>query len=96
MTFGKYPEVSLAMVRDRHREARTTLATGVDPMTLRKSEKVIQQISNANSFESVAVRWLEHWAEGKSPRHVDSVRRRMAADILPCLGARPISDIEAP
>jgi len=27
---------------------------------------------------------------------VDSVRRRMAADILPCLGARPIAKIEAP
>lgn len=35
-------------------------------------------------------------ADGKSPRHVDSVRRRLAADILPCLGARPIAEIEAP
>lgn len=96
MTFGKYPDVSLAMVRDRHREARTTLATGVDPMALRKTAKRTQQISNENSFESVAAGWLEHWAYGKSPRHVDSVRRRLATDILPCLGARPITEIEAP
>jgi len=38
---------------------------------------------------------LEHW-EREEPRHVDSVRRRMEADILPCLGARPIAEIEAP
>jgi integrase len=96
MTFGKYPDVSLAMVRDRHREARTTLATGVDPMALRKTAKRTQQISSENSFESVAAGWLERWADGKSPRHVDSVRRRLATDILPCLGARPIAEIEAP
>jgi len=33
---------------------------------------------------------------GKSPRHLDSVRRCMAADIPPCLGERPIAEIEAP
>ena len=65
-------------------------------MVLRRTEKRAQQISNANSFESVTARWLEHWADGKSPRHVDSVRRRMAADVLPCLGGRPIAEIEAP
>ena len=39
---------------------------------------------------------MEHWQDGKSPRHVDYVKRRMDADILPCLGARPIAEIEAP
>jgi integrase len=39
---------------------------------------------------------MEHWKDGKSQRHVDSVRRRMEADIIPCLGARPIAEIEAP
>jgi hypothetical protein len=39
MTFGKYPDVSLAMVGDQHREARTTLATGVDPMALEHKDK---------------------------------------------------------
>ena len=29
-------------------------------------------------------------------RHVDYVKRRMDADILPCIGARPIAFIEAP
>jgi integrase len=96
MSFGKYPDVSLALARDRHAEARKLLATGVDPMAQRKIEKRVQKVSSENSFQSVYARWLEYWQEGKSPRHVDSVRRRMAADILPCLGARPIAKIEAP
>jgi integrase len=40
--------------------------------------------------------WREHWQDGKSPRHVEYVKRRMEADIFPSLGARPIAEIEAP
>jgi integrase len=96
MSFGKYPDVPLALARERHSEARKLLATGVDPMAQRKAEKTAERIAVENSFQSITTQWLEHWQEGKSPRHVDTVRRRMAADILPCLGARPIAEIEAP
>jgi len=96
MTLGKYPDVSLALARDRHREARQLLATGVDPMVQRKVSKTAIQLANENSFAMIASRWLEHWQEGKSPRYVDSVKRRIASDILPRLGHRPMAEIEAP
>jgi hypothetical protein len=86
MTFGSYPDVSLSLARERHAAARKLLASGVDPMAERKAEKAAE-----NSFQSVARLWLAHWQDGKSPRHVDYVKRRMEADILPCLGARPIA-----
>src|SRR5208283_31828 len=96
MSFGKYPDVPLALARGRHVEARKLLATGVDPMAQRKAGKTAEKVAVENSFQSVYGLWLDHWQDGKSPRHVDSVRRRMAADILPCLGPRPIAEIEAP
>jgi integrase len=92
MTFGKYPDVALSLARERHAAARKLLATGTDPMVERKSEKAAAE----NSFQSVAHLWLEHWQDGKSPRHVDYVKRRMNADIFPCLGTRPVALIEAP
>jgi integrase len=92
MTLGKYPDVPLVLARERHAEARKLLATGVDPMAERKAVKAASE----NSFQSMAHLWLEHWQDGKSPRHVAYVKRRMEADILPCLGARPIDAIEAP
>jgi integrase len=92
MAFGKYPDVSLAQARERHAEARKLLASGVDPMAERKAERATEE----NTFQSVQSRWLEHWRQGKSPRHVDYVQRRMDADILPTLGTRPIAEIEAP
>ncbi len=92
MTFGKYPDVPLALARERHTAARKLLATGLDPMAERKAEKAAEE----NSFQSVAGRWVEHWKQGKSPRHSDYVQRRMETDILPCLGARSITAVEAP
>ena len=65
-------------------------------MAERKLAKSAERTGSENSFASVAAQWLNNWHHGKSPRHVDSVKRRMAADILPVLGARPIAEIEAP
>jgi integrase len=95
-TFGGYPEVSLALARERHRDARKLLAQGIDPMEQRKAVKSARNAASGNSFASITALWLEHWSEAKSARHVDSVRRRMEADILPALGSRPIGAIEAP
>ncbi len=92
MSFGSYPDVSLSLARERHVVARKLLATGTDPMAERKAEKSAAE----DSFQSVARLWLAHWQDGKSPRHVDYVKRRMDADILPCLGTRPIAFIAAP
>ena len=95
-TYGGYPEVSLALARERHRDARKLLAQGIDPMEQRKAVKSARNAASGNSFASITALWLEHWSEAKSARHVDSVRRHMAADILPALGSRPIGAIEAP
>jgi integrase len=95
MSFGKYPEVSLVLARERHAEARKLLATGLDPMAQRKAAKTAEKAAIENSFQSIASLWMKHWQDGKSPRHVEYVKRRMEADILPSLGARPIAEIEA-
>ena len=84
--------MSLSLARERHSEALKLLATGIDPMAQRKAEKAAVE----NSFQNIATLWREHWQHGKSPRHVDYVKRRMDADILPYLGGRPIAEIEAP
>jgi len=55
MSLGKYPDVSLALARERHAEARKLLATGVDPMAQRKAEKTAEEAAVENSFTSVAL-----------------------------------------
>ena len=96
MSIGKYPLITLAEARVRRDEARKMLANGIDPMAKRKQVKTDERAQTEGSFQNIASLWLEHWAEGKSPRHVEYTRRRMEMDILPVLGARPVSEIEAP
>lgn len=96
MSFGKYPDVPLALARERHTEARRLLAVGIDPMAQRKAEKTAAKCASENSFQTIAGLWFDHWKVDKSRQHVDATRRRMAANIFPLLGARPITEIEAP
>ena len=96
MALGRYPDVSLAAAREQHGAARKLLASRVDPMAERKAAKRAERIAEEHSFANVATQWLEHWQDDKSPRHVDATKRRIATNILPSLGARPISEIEAP
>ena len=96
MAIGKYPDVPLALARERHAEARRLLAIGIDPMEQRKVAKTAERAAAENSFRTIAGLWFEHWRAEKSAQHVDATRRRMDANILPLLGARPITEIEAP
>ena len=95
MSLGAYPEVSLAQARDGMGAARKLLASGTDPMAKRASDKVAQQALAENSFQSVALRWWEHWHGAKSARHADDVMRRLKADVFPAIGARPVTEIHA-
>ncbi len=96
MALGKYPDVSLTVARKRHIEGRKLLATGLDPMSEKRAEKLRAHKASENSFATVAAKWLKRWRDGKTLRHADTVSRRMDADILPALGAQPIGMIEAP
>lgn len=96
MAIGKYPQISLAQARGLHAEARRMLATGIDPMARRKAERNAEREQVENAFEAIANRWIEHWKEDKSLRHVDSTRRRLDANILPHLGKLPVNGIAAP
>jgi integrase len=96
MAIGKYPHVSLAQARELHAEARRMLAAGIDPMARRKAERNAEREQVENAFETIANRWIDHWKEDKSLRHVDSTRRRLDANILPHLGKLPVNGIAAP
>jgi len=82
--------------RRRHSVARQLLAGGVDPMARRKAERSAKHGQVENAFETIAKGWLEHWKDGKSPRHVDYTRRRLDSNILPYLGMLPVTGILAP
>lgn len=94
LSFGTYPEVSLADARERRAQARRQVAAGIDPGEHRKAEKAAGQERSANSFEVVAREWLgkQGW--------VDKYRAKVIAwmdnDVFPWIGSRPVAELTAP
>jgi len=54
MTFGKYPDVSLARAPERHAQQRSLLAQSLDPMVQKELVKTAARLTTENSFASVA------------------------------------------
>ena len=94
LSLGIYPDVGLALARERRDEARRLLAQGVDPGETRKAEKAAGEQRAANSFEVVAREWLakQSWVPG----YITKVTAWMANDVFPYIGSRPIASLSAP
>ena len=96
MALGAYPDVSLAQAREGMAEARKSHAAGTDPMVKRKADKAASRAAAINSFEAVARVWWAHWKPARSEQHAGQVMRRFEANVFPHIGARPVSEIQAP
>jgi integrase len=96
VTYGLYPETTLAQARKQHQEARKLLAEGVDPAEKKKADKRVAKLAATNSFEAVARAWMtEHQPSVSASTH-DHTVSWMENDVFPWLGRRPITEIDAP
>ena len=96
ISFGTYPEVSLAKARELHSDARKLLAQGVSPSENRKTAIATKKLNSANSFEFVAREWWQSYMKGKADSHKEKVIRRFELYLFPWIGTKAISDITAP
>ncbi|TAM02192.1 MAG: DUF4102 domain-containing protein [Paraburkholderia sp.] len=96
LALGMYPDVSIAEARKRRDAAREKLAGGVDPGDAKKADKRAAKLAAANSFEAVALAWMDERRPYVEPAQYDKTLARFKNDAFPWLGKRPISEIEAP
>ncbi len=89
LSLGAYPDIGLKGARNAREEARKLLATGVDPSSRRKVEKMAQ----TNTFETVAREWLSLQGKTLSDSTLSRERSRLERFIFPHLGGRPIAQI---
>ena len=95
LSFGAYPDVSLADARAKRDEARKQLANNINPTSAKKEALAQSKLDKSNTFEYWAQRWLLHWQNDKSPFHVASTQRRLEKDIYPAIGNMPMTSIDA-
>jgi integrase len=95
LALGIYPDISLKAARDKHKEARENLANGIDPNVAKQGQKAADQGALANSFEVIALEWLQKRG-AKSEGGDKRLNRLLQKDLFPYIGKRPISKITSP
>ena len=94
MTFGAFPDVSIAEARDLANQAKRALREGRDPGHEKKMKKRRERIAAGHTFALVANEWFEKEKHGWVPTYANRLRSRLDDDLLPQFGHRPISEIE--
>jgi integrase len=96
LSFGVYPEVTMAEATEKRDAARKFIRDGIDPSMEKKKAKLQRHTDSNNSFEALAREWIALKAKTWAPRHTERVTRSLELDIFPFIGNIPISQIDSP
>ncbi|WJV67684.1 integrase domain-containing protein [Pectobacteriaceae bacterium CE70] len=95
LTFGPYPEITLADARQRRREARTLLTKDIDPYEHQHSLRKQALEAKSNTFKNVAEQWLQLKKSSITADYASDIWRSLEKDIFPAIGEISITDIKA-
>jgi len=93
LTFGIYPDVSLAMAREQRAATRRQLAEGIDPAEARDAARRAVRDDANDTFEAIAREWHDTLREQWQPQTAKNILHRLEADIFPTLGRQRISTV---
>jgi hypothetical protein len=94
VSYGTYPDVSLAEARERHLRAREQRRSGLDPNLEKRKAKaaLLQTISHENTVEVVAREWFSKNQAGWAPAYAERVMGRFELDVFPRIGKMPVAE----
>lgn len=102
-TLGQYPEMTLEKARSARMGARAKVVDGTNPAEERRKvrqEKTAKVLAarerQNNTFEYVALEWINQQRDRWSKPHADAVLATLRADAFPSIGDRPIDTIQPP
>lgn len=94
LALGSYPAVSLMAARKACNAAKLQKMEGVDPIQVRKLEKLKGRWEGHDTFKTVALEWHAKQVETWSPGHAARTLRQLERDLFPWLKDRPMAIIE--
>jgi integrase len=94
LALGVYPEITLSDARKLCDQARRQHHSGIDPMAVRKRDKLLAQVRAENSFEAITREWHHQQSGVWTEKHAHRVISSLEKDIFPEFGRRPITEIE--
>lgn len=94
LALGVYPDVSLADARAKRDEARKGIAGGIDPLEVKKEQKVEREAQVKNIFQEIALEWHNMKVKKWSAGYASDILEAFNKDVFPFIGQRPIADIK--
>ncbi|MBT2189247.1 tyrosine-type recombinase/integrase [Sphingobium nicotianae] len=96
LSFGNYPDVSLAKAREKRTAARESLAEGLDPTEVKKARIREAKAKSEDTFKAIGEEWLNRLElEGRAQKTLEK-NRWMLEMSYPLIGDRPITELTAP
>lgn len=96
LSFGAYPEVSLASARRQRAEARELLAQNIDPKEHRDTQAKQQLEAHQLTLERVINEWFAIKKVAITPGHAEDISRSLNKHVIPRMGKVPIHKVTAP
>ena len=96
ISFGQYPQTTLAEARKMRDEAKKLVFNSKDPAEVKKIQKQELQTNYDNNFESLTRKWHEQNKYTWNPKHAETILNRFEAKIFPSIGKLPIRNITPP
>ena len=93
LTFGAFPDTSLAAARSKRDEARKLIADGSDPAVKRKLDKIAAATAAQSTFGAVATEYLANMKANGAAKTTMNKNRWMLEDLAAPLANRPIGEI---
>ena len=95
ISFGVYPDVSLAAARKKRAEARELLADDVDPQEHKAEQASASSEAIAATLQAIAEAWFEVKHSQVTQAYGEDIWRSLQNHIFPSLGRVPIHKITA-
>ena len=96
LSFGPYPDTSLASARAKRHKAKTLLAEGLDPMAEAKKERRRETALSENTFGKIANELLEKGGKDGLAERTLEKKRWLLSLAREDLEDKPIESIQAP
>jgi integrase len=97
MGLGGFPDVPLALAREKAREARELVDKGIDPVAARQASKSRLSVENAaaKTFKQAATAYIDaHEAGWKNAKHEQQWRNTLEKYAYPVMGGTLVRDVD--
>lgn len=95
MSLGEYPIVGLAEARTKRDEAKSLVASGINPIEEKENQKKAkhEEYDNRVLFKDVAAEFKKEKLNNRSERYQEAFQRALDKDILKVIGDKDIKEV---